>query len=35
VGLELNGAHKILAYSDYVYLLGDNTDAINGNINMF
>jgi hypothetical protein len=28
VGLELNGAHQLLAYADDVNLLGDNVDAI-------
>jgi hypothetical protein len=26
VGLKLNGTHQLLAYADYVNLLGDNVD---------
>jgi hypothetical protein len=29
VGLKLNGAHQLLAYTDDVNLLADNIDAIN------
>jgi hypothetical protein len=28
VGLKLNGTHQLLAYTDDVTLLGDNTDAL-------
>jgi hypothetical protein len=28
VGLKLNGTHQLLAYTDYVNLLGDNIDTI-------
>jgi hypothetical protein len=28
VGLKLNGTHQLLAYADYVNLLGDNIDTI-------
>jgi hypothetical protein len=31
VGLKLNGAHQLLAYTDGVNLLGDNTDTIKKN----
>jgi hypothetical protein len=31
VGLKLNGTHQLLAYADYVKLLGDNIDIINKN----
>jgi hypothetical protein len=31
VGLKLNGTHPFLAYADDVNLLGDNTDTINKN----
>jgi hypothetical protein len=31
VGLNLIGTHQLLAYADYVNLLGDNTDTINKN----
>jgi hypothetical protein len=32
VGLKLNGTHQLLAYTDDVNLLGDNTDTIKKNI---
>jgi hypothetical protein len=28
VGMKLNGIHKLLAYVDYVNLLGDNIDTV-------
>jgi hypothetical protein len=31
VGLKLNGTHQLLAYTDNVHLLGDNTDTIKKN----
>jgi hypothetical protein len=31
VGLKLNGTHQLLAYTDDVNLLGDNTDTIKKN----
>jgi hypothetical protein len=31
VGLKLNGTHQLLAYADYVNLLGDDIDTINNN----
>jgi hypothetical protein len=31
VGLKLNWTHQLLAYTDDVNLLGDNTDTINKN----
>jgi coproporphyrinogen III oxidase-like Fe-S oxidoreductase len=31
VGLRLNGTHQLLAYTDYVNLLGDNTSTIKKN----
>jgi hypothetical protein len=31
VGLKLNGTHQLLAYRDYVNLLGDNIDTIKEN----
>jgi hypothetical protein len=31
VGLKLKGTHQLLAYADYVNLLGDNTDTIKKN----
>jgi hypothetical protein len=35
VGLKLNGTHQLLAYVDYVNLLGDNIDIINKNTETF
>jgi hypothetical protein len=32
VGLELNGAHQLLAYTDDVNLLGDNIPTLSKNI---
>jgi hypothetical protein len=31
MGLKLHGTHQLLAYADYVNLLGDNIDTINKN----
>jgi hypothetical protein len=31
VGLKLNGTHQLLAFADYVNLLGDNMNAIKRN----
>jgi hypothetical protein len=31
VGLKLNGTHQLLAYTDDVNPLGDNTDTVNKN----
>jgi hypothetical protein len=31
VGLKLNWIHQLPAYADYVNLVGDNADSINGN----
>jgi hypothetical protein len=31
VGQKLNGTHQLLAYADYVNLLGDNIDTIRKN----
>jgi hypothetical protein len=28
MGLKLNGTHQLLAYADYVILLGDNIDTM-------
>jgi hypothetical protein len=32
VGLKLNGTHQFVTYADDVYLLGDNINTINKNI---
>jgi hypothetical protein len=31
VGLKFNGTHQLLAYADYVNLMGENIDTINKN----